>query len=106
MTAGIYHIVMEQGSTFSRVITYKDSSGDLVNLSAHTARMHLRKSVDDSVTVLELTTENGRITLGGASGTITLTVSATDTALLNAVDGVYDLELINGDVIEKLLAGQ
>jgi len=105
MTAGTYHFTIEQGSTFTRVITYKDASGSLVNLSAHTALMHLRKKVDDSSTILELSTANGRITLGGVAGTVTITISASDTANLDAVEGVYDLELINGDVIEKLLAG-
>lgn len=105
MTAGTYHFTIEQGSTFSRVITYKDASGSLVNLAGYSALMHLRKKVDDASTILELSTANNRIALGGSAGTITLTISATDTANLAAVEGVYDLELISGAVVDKLLAG-
>lgn len=105
MTAGTYHLEIEQGSTFGLTITYKDGNGDLVNLTGYTARMHLRKNIDDSDTVLALTTENGGITLGGSNGTVTLAISATDTAALTSVEGVYDLELVTGAVVEKLIAG-
>ena len=105
MTAGVYHFSIEQGSTFSRVITYKDSSGTLVNLTGYTARMHLRKKIDDASTIIELTTENSKISLGGSAGTVTLTITAADTANLDAVEGVYDLELVSGSTVEKLIAG-
>lgn len=104
MGAGIYHIKMDQGSTFSLVLTYKDSSGTVINLSGYTARMQMRRNYEDD-SMIELTTENGRIALGGEAGTVTLTISATDTAALPPVEGVYDLELVQGSVVDKLLAG-
>lgn len=105
MAAGVYHFAIEQGSTFGRTITYKDSAGDAINLTGYTARMQLRKSIEDESTVIELTTENGRIALGGSEGTITLTIAASDTASLSTVEGVYDLELATGSTVEKLIAG-
>ena len=94
------------GATLSLVITYKDSSGTAINLTGYTARMQLRDEIESSSTVLELTTENSRITLGGSAGTVTLSVSATDTANLTAGDGVYDLELISsGGVVTRLIEG-
>jgi len=105
MTAGVYHFSMEQGSTFSRSITYKNSSGDAIDLSGYTARMQLRKNIEDAAPLIELTTENGRIAITGSTGTIVLTISAADTASLNPVEGVYDLELVSGSTIEKLIAG-
>lgn len=105
MSAGTYHFSMEQGSTFTRSITYKDSNDTAIDLSGYTARMQLRKNIDDSTTLIELTTSNGRITLGGVAGTVTISISAADTAALNPVEGVYDLELVTGDTVEKLLAG-
>lgn len=105
MTAGVYHFQIEQGSTFLRTITYKDSAGSPIDLSTYTARMQLRKNIEDASAILELTTSNGRITLGGAAGTVQLTVSAADTASLDPVEGVYDLELVVGSTVEKLLKG-
>jgi hypothetical protein len=52
-----------------------------------------------------LTTENGRIALGGAAGTITLNVAATAMETLEAKTYVYDLELINGATVIRLLQG-
>ena len=106
MTAGIYHINIEQGSTYNRTLTYKQSNGNPVNLSGFTAQMHMRKNIDDAATVLELSTSNNRITLGGSNGTIALTITATDTGNFPAIEGVYDLEINNGsDIIEKVIAG-
>ena len=106
MTAGNYYLTVEQGATLSLVITYKDSSCSAINLSGFTARMQLRDEIESSSTVLSLTTENGRIALGGANGTVTLTVAATDTANLTAGDGVYDLELVSGGgVVTRLIEG-
>lgn len=106
MTAGIYHINIEQGSTYSRTLTFKQSNGNAVDLTGFSALMHMRKNVDDSSTLLELSTSNNRIALGGSNGTIAITISATDTASLPAVEGVYDLEINNGSgIIEKVIAG-
>ena len=106
MTAGNYSLTVEQGATLSLVITYKDSAGSAINLTGFTARMALRSDIEDSSAVLTLTTENGRIALGGGAGTVTLTVSAADTAGLTAGNGVYDLELISsGGVVTRLIEG-
>ena len=96
MSAGYYHFIIEQGATFSQTLTLKDSSGSVINLTGYpSAEMDLRKNQDDSSEVLTLTTANGRITLGGSAGTITLLISNTDTAALTVGDGVYDLELVD-----------
>jgi len=105
MAATTYDILIEQGATFSQVITYKDN-GVAVNLTGYTARMQVRSTLESATTVVELTTANGRIALGGAAGTITLTISATDTAGLTAGRGVYDLELVSGSgIVTRLLQG-
>ncbi len=105
-TPGNYDITIYQGATFSRVLTWKDESGAAINLSAYTARMHLRESHDATSPFLTLTTENGGIALGGAAGTITLAISATDSAAIDEMAGVYDLELVSsGGVVSRLLEG-
>jgi hypothetical protein len=54
-----------------------------------------------------LTTENSRILLGGATGTITLTVSAADMTNVTSGQYVYDLELVApvSNVVTRLIQG-
>ena len=104
MPAAKYDIEIEQGATFSLVITYENPDGTLVNLTGMTARMQVRDPADDSL-IVELTTENGRITLGGAAGTVTLSITAADTAALTR-GGIYDLELVNGSEVTRLIQGK
>jgi hypothetical protein len=107
MAAGNYDLVIEQGATFYQEIIWKDSSETPIDLTGYTARMQVRKTVKSSDTILSLTTENGRITLGDDAGTITLEVDAEDTADLTEFCGVYDLELEAGDgTVTRLLQGQ
>jgi hypothetical protein len=106
MTAGKYPLILEQGSTFSRVLTWKDVNGTAINLSGYVARMQIRQTVDAAISLLELTTENGRITLGGPNGTITLFIAAADTLALSQTSAVYDLELLSSSgVVTRLLEG-
>lgn len=107
MSAAYYSFKIEQGATFYQPLVWKDGDGDVVNLTGYTARMQVRKTLKADTPILTLTTEDGRITLGGALGTILLEVSATDTAELTACCGVYDLELqsIDGNVV-RLLEGE
>lgn len=90
--------------------------GDPINLTGFIARMQIRPSIDSTTVLLELTTENGGITLGGAAGTIDLLADADATALLDfspstpaalaAGAGVYDLELEAADgEVTRLLQG-
>ena len=105
MAATTYDILIEQGATFSQLITYKEA-GVAINLTGYTARMQVRATLESATTVVELTTANGRIALGGTAGTITLTISATDTAALASGRGVYDLELVSGSgIVTRLLQG-
>lgn len=115
MTAGTYHMAVDQGATFRKTVTWKDESGSAVNLTGYTARMQVRASYSASTTVLSATTANGKIALGGSLGTISIVLSATETAALSVASpndfsdafvGVYDLELVapNGDVT-RLLQG-
>lgn len=107
MSAGIYDIYIEQGATYNQPLVWKDSSGTAVNVTGYTARMQIRKTIDATTIILTLTTENGRITVGGANGLITLLVSAADTAALTTFCGVYDLEVISpAGVVTRLLEGQ
>jgi len=103
---GTYDITIHQGATFGLVLTWKDDTEEEVDLTGFSARLQMRESIDAEEPFLTLTTENGGITLGGATGTITLSSAASDTAALAVTSGVYDLELISGSgIITRLLQG-
>lgn len=77
-----------------------------VNLTGFTARMQIRETVESTTVLHSLTTENGGITLGGAAGTIALTISATDTAAFTFDTAVYDLEVVSGGgVVTEVASG-
>jgi hypothetical protein len=91
--SGIYNFTIEQGATFSRTLTWMINS-NLVNLTGYSARLKARNN-SSKLVVLSLTSSSG-ITLGGAAGTIALSVSASDTAGLIPGKYTYDLELQSG----------
>jgi len=107
MSAGYHHFIIEQGATFGQTLTLKDSSDTLINLTGYTsAEMDLRETPESSSEVITLTTANNRITLGGSAGTVTLSISAADTANLTAGDGVFDLEIVDGSSrVYRILEG-
>jgi len=92
MPANIYDIICEQGSTFVRVVTYKDASGNTVDLSAYTARMKVRSSRGADGAVLSLTESQG-IDLQ-ANGEIEITIPAAATTKVAAGNYRYDLEIV------------
>lgn len=101
----ICNIIIDQGTTFNPVLTWKNEDNTLVNLTGYTAKMQGRNTVSSPVTLFNLTTENGGITLGGVLGTISLFMSAAQTTALIS-NGVYDLKLISaGGLVTRLLQG-
>jgi len=106
MAAGTYDIEWHQGDTFDLTLTWRDANQDPVDLSTYTARMQLRTSADAATNDLELTTENGRIALGGTTGEVRLIVDAVTMAALTAGSYKYDLEMIVGATVRKILKGK
>ena len=103
--AGTHNFLCEQGATFTREITWLDSEGVPVNLTNYTARMQVRATASAASTLISLTSSGGDITLGGTAGTINITISATATAGVVAGCYVYDLELVDGATVYRLLQG-
>jgi hypothetical protein len=102
---GTYNFTILQGSTFNRVFTWA-IDGSAVDLTGYTAKAQLRPSKNSSTVVLELSTENGRITLGGEDGTISIDISAEDTTELDFNSCFWDLELYQGITTRRLLEGK
>ena len=106
MRAGYHHFIIEQGATFGQTLTLKDSAGSAINLTGFTGAMSLKRNPSATDTILSLTTSNGRMTINGSAGTVALLISATDTATLEADDGVFDIEITSGAaVVTRLIEG-
>jgi hypothetical protein len=76
------------------------------DLTGFTARMKIKNRVGGTE-LLELTTENSRIAVNDTLKTITLTISAEDTADIDWTCGVYDLELVSPTgVVTPLMFGK
>ena len=103
--AATYGFTADKGATFTQVIKWKDANKNLINLSGYTAEMVIREKTTATNVVLTLSTTNGRISLGGADGTVTLTVSASDMDI-NAGQYTYTLELTSASgEVTRLLMG-
>jgi hypothetical protein len=92
-TIATYNTNVKQGATYNKVITWLTDNVP-VDLTGATAIMKVKTSkCDDTCAeeIISLTTENGRITLGGVLGTITLLITAADTLTLPCGQFYYDL---------------
>jgi len=79
---------------------------EAIDLTGYTARMQVRTKLETATTLLELTTENSGIVLDNTKKTITINISATDTAALTWLTGVYSLELISSTgIVTTLING-
>ncbi len=117
---------MWQGSTFGLTVSLKHANNAPRNITSQNVRMQIRSTYDAATPEETLTTETGEITVtDGANGTFHIELSATRTANLE-VDlstlstvrisdtqtvkiprtiYVYDLELINGTEVNKVMYG-
>jgi hypothetical protein len=103
MLAGTYNIICEQGATFQRNISVVNADNTEPNYTSSTARMQVRPTVTSETIIIELTTENGRITL--LDNTITLDIIADDTEVLPTGAYKYDLEIQTGADVIRLVQG-
>lgn len=107
MSAGTLNLIIEQGATYQKKLIWQDNDKTPIDNTGSTGRMQIRASKEDPTILLELTTENGRMTLGGANGEINLFIAAGDTEAITWTAGVYDLELEDGaGIVTRLVEGK
>jgi hypothetical protein len=117
MAAGRYSFIIEEGATLNLQIDWSDTNGNPIDLTGYHSRMQIRPTIESDVVILSLSSsfsEDGTgISLNGASGELPLSsgslaiqISATTTEGLNFVDAYYDLEMVRGDVVNRLLEGK
>lgn len=94
------NIVIDQGTTFSTVITLADENGDAIDLTGYSANSQIRKHYSSS------NSQSFSVSLGGSLGTVTLSLTSTQTSNLVAGRYVYDVEVTSSsNVISRIVEG-
>lgn len=100
---GNYKVEAYQGATFELAFAW--SNDDVrVDLTGYTARMQIRESYGSIQPILSLTSDS-EITLGGDTGTVTVQIAASVMENISAQQYVYDLELVNGATVTRIIEG-
>jgi hypothetical protein len=106
MTPGRFNIKVYKGATFELAPQWK-IDGKYVNVTGYSANMVVRNSPNSPAAIVTLTSNNGRIVIGGENGRFTLQLTAGETGALAAGQYVYDLEVTDttGKVFRLLEGG-
>jgi hypothetical protein len=84
----IANLNIDQGSTFSSDVSVKDLVGNPLNLTGYTASAKMAKGYSSTSTRVPITTS-----INTATGIVSLTLTATQTANLEAARYVYDVKI-------------
>lgn len=94
------NIVIDQGTTFSTSILLTDDNGDAIDLTGYTGRSQLRKHYTSS------NSQSFTVSLNSTEGSVSLSLSATQTANLVPGRYVYDVEVVSGaNVVSRIVEG-
>ncbi len=95
------HFIMEQAATFSETLTLTDENGDALPLAQYTANGAMRKWYTSSNCVVFTIHANND------AGTLTLNLTASQTALINPGRYVYDVSIhhIAANTDDRILEG-
>lgn len=106
MIPGKYNMVCPQGSTFSQQLTYSIDD-EVVDLTGYSARMQVREKHASTTKILDITTQNGGISISGPQGNILLNINASSTSELKPKEYVYDLEIVSSsNFVTRILEGK
>ena len=116
MAAGKYTFTIEQGTTTEFEIEWKDSNGLPVDLTGYNARMQVRSGVGGKLYASLSSSRDvdgtGFNMLGSSgnnprtSGSIGVNISAASSSVFTFDEAVYDIELVSGSRVTRLLEGR
>lgn len=101
MSAGTHNLIIEQGATFLRTISPKDSSGQPINLSGFSAIAKIRPTLESNK-VLAVLTVTGTF---NTDGVFSIGLTADQTLALKPGSGIWDCYLVQGEYYFRLLRG-
>ena len=116
MAAARYSFIVEQGATTNIQLKWEDENG-VIDLSGYSGRMQIRPTVDSETVYLTLSSsldvDGTGLNMSGSdgetavqSGSIGIYISAAQYAELNFDTAYYDLEMMSGNEVTRLLEGQ
>ena len=104
--AGQKNWEVDQNTTFTFVVEYKDSSGNPINLTGATAKLQVRDTKGGSKLAFTLTSPSGGITIDAPNGKLTVRMTPTQTNKLFYPKSSYDLMLTDASAVKtKLIEG-
>jgi hypothetical protein len=117
MAAGKHSFIIEQGATTNLNVQWTNNSGSAVDLTGYQARMQIRPGIEASDVYISLSSslspDGTGLNLNGSdgvtpleSGSVGIYISAYSSSLLNFTEAFYDLEMVNGREVTRLLEGK
>lgn len=95
------NLSIDQGATFSTVITVADNDNSILDLSTYSGNSQIKKAYS-SLNVAQTFT----VSVNGSLGTVTLSLTANQTSNLIAGRYVYDVKLTEaGGTIARIVEG-
>ena len=101
MAAGKYNLLIEQGSTFKKIITLKDNAGVVTNLTGATFKSQIKTRAGGTL-IIEFTMVGDDL----VNGKFSLNLTALQTTALSFNSAVYDIEVVYSNLtVERLIEG-
>tara|TARA_R100000306_G_C4362217_1_gene135845 strand:- start:369 stop:722 length:354 start_codon:yes stop_codon:yes gene_type:complete len=107
MKPATYNFTILQGSTLNKIFTLKNEDGTTFSLTGYTAVMKARQEVATAAAVIGSagSPTNLTLTLTVLDGTITMAMTAAQTAALDFSTAVWDMELTIGANVQRWFQG-
>ena len=122
MAAGKFNFVIEQGATLDFEVAYTDSTSNKIDLTNYRGRMQIRdkfpgiNNANNSTLIITLSSslesDGTGLNFSGSSGvtpptsgTIGVFIDAERTATFDFNKAIYDLEIVSGSIVTRLLEG-
>lgn len=97
---------VDQNTTFTFVVEYKDNDGNVINLTGASAKLQVRDTKGGAKLAFTLTSPSSGIVIDPALGKLTVRMTPTQTNKLFYPKSSYDLMLTDSNAVKtKLLEG-
>jgi hypothetical protein len=100
--SNIKNIEVDQGTSYSYVLTLTNSNNAIYDLTGYDARLQVRRNYGDTTVLINATLQNSKLSVNAAAGKVTFTLAPSDTSGIrfdlkddDTLECVYDLEIIS-----------
>lgn len=106
MAAGSHNFKIEQGTTFSNTVTYKQADDTPVDITGATITLKAKDNRSDTSLVVNLSVGNGITITNATQGEFSISIPSSTTAGYTWNRADFDLDLTLSSVTERLISGQ